>query len=222
MRCANCRNSWFQEPAPGAFDRPDEAVAPAPSAASQPSDAGPMAEPERTDSHDNMAGGMDDLPPPPQFASMAGADAPDDPLRRPRRNPARYWTIAAIGFAVLVALVIGSISVMNWMGKGISYTQSGTPLEIAPDANPDRQTITKDGKETEYFAASGTIINPTDEEQPVPSMLIVLYDAQGRKVFDWVAKPTVNTLPANGRVEFSDAQLEVPRSATRMKIFWAE
>ena len=217
VRCANCRSSWFQDPAPGAFDRPEAPAKPA---------LAPMAsrdeDMDRAESYGNMAGGMEDLPPPPQFATMAGADAPEDPLRRPRRNPPRYWTIAAIGFAALVALVIGSISVMNWMGKGISYAQTGTPLEIAPDANPDRQTITKDGKETEYFAASGTIINPTDEEQPVPSMLIVLYDAQGRKVFDWVAKPTVNTLPANGRVEFSDAQLEVPRSATRMKIFWAE
>jgi predicted Zn finger-like uncharacterized protein len=196
VRCAGCKNSWFQEGAPDLFERPVE--------------------------REPLSGGMDDLPPPPQFAAMAGAEAPDEPLRRPRRNPARYWTMAALGFALLVALVIGSNAIYGWMGDGLKLAEVDPPLEIIPDANLDRQTIVKDGKETEYFAASGTIVNPTDEEQPVPPLQIVLYDAQGRKVFDWVAKAKVNTLPPGGRVEFSDAQLDVPRSAAKMDIYWSE
>ena len=201
VRCANCKHSWFQEPSEEAFARPL-----------------PVLEPQTA----GLAGGMDDLPPPPQFSALAGAEAADERLRRPRRNPARYWTMAALGFALLVAVVIGSNAIYGWMGDGLKLAEVDPPLEIIPDANLDRQTIVKDGKETEYFAASGTIVNPTDEEQPVPPLQIVLYDAQGRKVFDWIAKPKVNSLPPGGRVEFSDAQLDVPRSAAKMDIYWSE
>ena len=201
VRCANCKHSWYQEAALEAFERPEPSFAATP---------------------ESLPRGMDDLPPPPQFSAMAGAEAPDEPLRRPRRNPARYWTMAALGFALLVAVVIGSNAIYGWMGDGLKLAEVDPPLEIIPDANLDRQTIVKDGKETEYFAASGTIVNPTDEEQPVPPLQIVLYDAQGRKVFDWIAKPKVNSLPPGGRVEFSDAQLDVPRSAAKMDIYWSE
>ncbi len=153
---------------------------------------------------------------------MAGQGYNDALPTRPRRNPAKYWTAAALGFALLVAALIGSNMAFGWLDESLPYAETDPPLEIIPNPNPDRQTIMQGGQETDYFAASGTIVNPTDEEQPVPPLLIVLYDAQGRKVYDWVAKPSVSTLPPGGRVEFNDAQLEVPRSAVKMRFFWSE
>lgn len=164
----------------------------------------------------------DDLPPPPQFSTMAGARGNDDLPRRARRNPAKYWTAAAVAFAFLVMGIIISNMMFGWIGDTLPYARTDPPLQIIADPDPDRQTIDNGGRETEYFAASGTIVNPTDEEQPVPPLLIVLYDSQGRKVYDWVAKPRVSSLPPGGSVDFNDAQLEVPRSAERMQIFWSE
>lgn len=207
VRCANCKHSWFQDGA-----RPENVEAEAkPAPLPRPAKSGEEA---RVD---------DDLPPPPpQFSSLAGARGGPEMPRRARRNPARYWTVAAIAFALIVVLLIGSNMIFGWMSAGLPHAETDPPLQIIADPNPDRQTIRNDGRDTEYFAASGTIVNPTDQEQPVPPLLIVLYDAQGRKVYDWVAKPRVSTLPPGGSVEFDDAQLEVPRSAERMQIFWSE
>ena len=208
VRCANCKHSWFQD---GTDPLSGDAVLPPPPPPPPPSIAR-----ERESFSDDVP------PPPPRFSSMAGAQGSPELPRRARRNPARYWTIAAIGFALAVVLIIASNMMFGWIGDSLPYARTDPPLQIIADPNPDRQTMERGGKETEYFAASGTIVNPTDEEQPVPPLLIVLYDAQGRKVFDWVAKPRVSTLPPGGSVEFNDAQLEVPRSAERMQIFWSE
>ncbi len=211
VRCANCRHSWFQEGVDlSDVQKPEEAV--------------PVAPPPRgeTPVRRNESYTGDVPPPPPQFSTMAGASAGPDMPRAARRNPARYWTMAAIGFALLVVLLIVSNMAFGWLDESLPYASNEPPLQIIADPDPDRQTIENNGRESEYFAASGTIVNPTDQEQPVPPLLIVLYDAQGRKVFDWIAKPRVSTLPPGGSVEFNDAQLEVPRSAERMQIFWSE
>lgn len=211
VRCANCKHSWFQEPAEEAFARP---ASPPHSPQLRVINGEPKGEP--------LSGGMDDLPPPPQFSALAGAEAPDEPLRRPRRNPARYWTIAALGFALLVAAIIGSNAIYGWMDTQLSASTEESPLKIYFDRNLDRQIIVQNGKETQYFAASGTIVNSTDEEQPVPPMHFLLYDAQKRMVYDWVAKPPVSTLPPRGRARFSDAQLDVPQSAVRLDFRWGD
>ena len=60
-----------------------------------------------------------------------------------------------------------------------------TPLLIELNPKQDRRTL-QDG--TEYFAASGTVINPTDSEHDIPPMLVVLRDASGRIVYSWKMK----------------------------------
>ena len=86
------------------------------------------------------------------------------------------------------------------------------------DKQQDRQTLT-DG--TEYFAASGTIVNDSAIEQSVPPLLVVLKDAQGRTVYSWTMKPPVGSLAPGGKAEFNEAKLDVPRAATSLEIGWA-
>lgn len=74
---------------------------------------------------------------------------------------------------------------------------------------------------TIYFAASGTIINPTDREQRVPPILAELRDAQGTIVYSWTIKPPVRTLPPNEKASFSEAKLDIPRRATQLTVSWA-
>lgn len=230
VRCANCRHSWFQEPAAPAAVAPlpppptpvsgpapvarEADAAPAPRAFEAPAPEAPAAEP---------------VPPPPQaFAApeppMAEPPAEDAPLpfRRPRRNPAKRWTLIAASAAVLM---VGATGALYWFGlpawaQGLAIPglsdEPDLVIELPP--NQDHRELA-DG--TIYFAASGVIINPTDREQRVPPILAELRDAQGTIVYSWTIKPPVRVLPPNEKVNFSEAKLDIPRRATQLTVSWA-
>ena len=226
VRCANCRHSWFQEPAarapveaamaaPPLSTPPVQAPAPAPVPVFRPAaPPAPVAEP---------------APPPPQACAApdpepAPAPAADDvlPFRRPRRNPARRWTlIAALAAVLMVAATAGLYyyGLPGWaQGLGIPGMADEPDLVIELPPNQDHRELA-DG--TIYFAASGVIINPTDREQRVPPILAELRDAQGTIVYSWTIKPPVRMLPPNEKVNFSEAKLDIPRRATQLTVSWA-
>jgi len=99
-----------------------------------------------------------------------------------------------------------------------------TPATAEPDLlielaeNQDHRTLADN---TIYFAASGTIVNPTDREQKVPPMLAELRDAQGRIVYSWTIRPPIAVLPPGERVNFNEAKLDIPRAATKLTVSWA-
>ena len=91
VRCAGCRHSWFQEPA-------NSASAPA---HSPPAFAAPVA--REAPPIERRAPPVDSRPAPPAPApSWDRPPALEEPPFRPRRNPARLWTIAAIIAATLM------------------------------------------------------------------------------------------------------------------------
>ncbi|MBU0824856.1 MAG: zinc-ribbon domain-containing protein [Alphaproteobacteria bacterium] len=220
VRCASCRHSWFQEPAkiePAAAAPVVEPVAaptaePAPSTTESPA---PVAEP---------------APPPPQAfaADPAPRSAPTTvdeaplPFRRPRRNPAKRWTLVAASAAVLMVAATAGLyyfGLPSWaQGLGLPGMAAEPDLVIELPPNQDHRELA-DG--TIYFAASGVIINPTDREQRVPPILAELRDAQGTIVYSWTIKPPVRMLPPNEKVNFSEAKLDIPRRATQLTVSWA-
>jgi predicted Zn finger-like uncharacterized protein len=224
VRCANCRHSWFQEPA-AAPATAAETPAPAPSA--PPSS--PAAEPAATYS-DIPEPSPDPAPPPPAFAAAAdraprAAPAVDEaplPFRRPRRNPAKRWTAIAATAAVLMIAATAGLAYFGlpgWaQGLGLPGGVDEPDLVIELPPNQDHRELA-DG--TIYFAASGVIINPTDREQRVPPILAELRDAQGTIVYSWTIKPPVRMLPPNEKVNFSEAKLDIPRRATQLTVSWA-
>ncbi len=174
-------------------------------------------------------------PPPPAGAFAAAATAapaketdeaaaapPPLPFRRPRRNPAKRWTIIAASVAVVLAGATGALYYFGlpaWaQGLGIAGLASEPDLIIELPAAQDHRELA-DG--TIYFAASGTIINPTDREQRVPPILAELRDAQGTIVYSWTIKPPVRMLPPNEKASFSEAKLDIPRRATQLTVSWA-
>lgn len=215
VRCANCRHSWFQEPASA------EVVAMA--------EAEPVAAPAAAVVSDPAPPPPSPPPPPEAFAAdpaprAAPADTAEAPLpfRRPRRNPAKRWTMIAAGAA---ALMLAATAGLYWFGlpgwaQGLGIPgMAGEPdLVIELPANQDHREL-PDG--TIYFAASGVIINPTDREQRVPPILAELRDAQGTIVYSWTIKPPVRMLPPNEKVNFSEAKLDIPRRATQLTVSWA-
>ncbi|MBL0769566.1 zinc-ribbon domain-containing protein [Sphingopyxis sp. DHUNG17] len=227
VRCANCRHSWFQEPA-APVAAPPPAPAPASEAAPSPEPASPTAEAAETSGAPNDAPPSSPPPPPAAFAETAqpapppaAEDAPL-PFRRPRRNPAKRWTLIAATAAILM---IGATGALYWFGLpgwaqglGIPGMTDEPDLVIELPPNQDHRELA-DG--TIYFAASGVIINPTDREQRVPPILAELRDAQGTIVYSWTIKPPVRMLPPNEKVNFSEAKLDIPRRATQLTVSWA-
>lgn len=226
VRCAHCRHSWFQEPAA----RPVAAVAAAVPIASEPAPASvPEAAPRPAATYSDFAEpDSAPAPAPPSFATdPAPRAAPlvDDaplPFRRPRRNPAKRWTIIAASAAALMLTATAGLlyfGLPGWaQGLGLPGGVDEPDLVIELPPNQDHRELA-DG--TIYFAASGVIINPTDREQRVPPILAELRDAQGTIVYSWTIKPPVRMLPPNEKVNFSEAKLDIPRRATQLTVSWA-
>ncbi|WP_164115308.1 zinc-ribbon domain-containing protein [Sphingorhabdus sp. Alg239-R122] len=148
--------------------------------------------------------------------------APSTAIARPRRNPARLWTILAIGFALLAALTIGAVSYFGlpgFLGGGATFAEQEPDLIIEFPVEKQERRRAPSG--TEYFAASGTVVNTGTTTQKVPDMLIVLRDARGRIVYNWEVKAPVDELGPGERANFNEAVVDIPRSATVAEIGWS-
>lgn len=142
-----------------------------------------------------------------------------EPPFRPRRNPAKLWTIAAVAFALLVATAGG----LTWyfgipdLGAKLNIVRSEPDLKIVLNENLELNER-EDG--TPFFIASGSIVNPTSTAQTVPEMLVTLKDAGGRPVYSWKMKAKVRTLAPGAKVDFSEARLDVPQAASQISVGW--
>ncbi|MES2449429.1 MAG: DUF3426 domain-containing protein [Pseudomonadota bacterium] len=210
VRCASCKHSWFQPGQVLDLVAQAEAVAPAPRPAPAPvPTAAPPAPP----------------PPPvtaPDVEIAPPGTAPDydafahQPPFRPRRNPARRWTMAA--FAAGFAMLVGAAAILYSGAPGLAQQfglpigAPSTPLKIVN--NPiDRRDLANG---SEMFAISGKVVNPTDQRQQVPDIRVELKDAQNRLVYSWTIRPETMALPPRGSVEFNSAKLDVPVNSKQL------
>lgn len=236
VRCASCRHSWFQEGAiidTEGLETPPTAIAdttvPPPTgeirSAATETGAEPTAESTAMPSAPISRTPVEPLtePPatPPPFAAQDSSFAHEPPFK-PRRNPAKLWTYAAVAFAAIVGLGGGALyyyGMPNFFQQYQMASLEATPLLIELSDEQDRQTL-QDG--TEYFAASGTIINPTNREQEILPILVNLRDASGRIVYSWKMKAPAKTIAAGGKIKFNEAKLDVPRAASELEAGWVE
>jgi predicted Zn finger-like uncharacterized protein len=219
VRCAQCRHSWYQEPpppraeppparseaqpapAPAPFPGPPPRQEPAPAPArtrrAAPAPAPPAAEPEPEDD------GFDAFAPEPPF--------------RPRRNPARMWTMLAVLAAVLMTAAALAVHYFGLPGIGARLGQAdgaGTPLQIVGRA--ERRAL---GSNNVLLTVTGRIVNPSGEPQRVPPIRAELKDAQGRVVYSWAIGAPVTQLAAGQAATFNSAEVvDVPRGARSMHL----
>jgi predicted Zn finger-like uncharacterized protein len=238
VRCANCKHSWFQG---GAIP----AMAPAPPVAA-PAIVAPIVEQEAPPPFPSVAVEQPAQPsfarfdeeraPPPTpeptavFAETATVPVPSyiaepptqshfahEPPFKPRRNPAKLWTMAAAAFALVIAGLAGAFWYYGFPTTGLIMSAQEPDLKIVLNENLELN-VREDG--TPYFIASGSIVNPTSRAQNVPEMLVTLKDASGRPVYSWKLKPKVRSLAPGAKVDFSEARLDVPRAAQKIVVGW--
>lgn len=246
VRCASCGHKWFQAPAGVDLEETPVAAAPAPApatpmapvapASEAPAEPAPAAPPlaqivekqNESRSAPESVGrrDFDELPPPPFGPGSERNDSADgdrNSRRKPRRNPARRWTIIAISFALLVSAAGGVIAWFGlpaWADDWLVGSAAGQPdLIIELPVEEQVHRTLPDG--TIYFAIKGSVVNPTDRPQRVPPIKAELRDASGAIVYDWIIDPPVDVLPPGERAGFDGAKTDIPRRAVLLTASWA-
>ncbi len=222
VRCAACRHSWFQAPAAqgAAGESPVTQEARSNRAPAEPSpapafgaDGRGLAEPA-------------DYPAPPLQREPMDAEAPPETTDiyahdfRPRRNRARWWTIAAIVAGLLMTSAAVAIQYFGLPGFGDRLgipVQSADSLRIVEENAQTRQLE----RGNDVLEVSGAIINQTDEVQRVPQIRAELKDAQGRVIYSWSIAPPVRDLQPRGRVAFNSANVGVPPGGSMLSLTFA-
>ena len=212
VRCANCRHSWFQDPPPLDLAAPVAVAPTAPppipeAAVPQPPPIAPVETPVEP-----VTVREDDFEP----------FAPEPPFR-PRRNPARRWTIAAIAVAAILLLGIGALQffgtptiVTGALARlGLPGGAIDVPLLLEVPRKPERRELPSGN---ELFALTGRVVNPTNAAQRVPDILAELRDAQGRVVYGWTITPPKRTIAPKGTIEFDSAEIDVPKGSKKLNL----
>jgi len=211
VRCAACKHSWFQGPP---RDKPLAAGRPAaPAVAAVPPPREEAREVPRPAPRPASAVlGPAPLPEPEDFDAFAHA-----PPFRPRRNPARMWTMASIAAA---ALMLSGVAAISWFGFpklsakfGFAAAAQSSPFEI--EGRVQRQTMASGN---ELLTVTGRITNLTDEVQQVPQIRAELRDAQERPVYRWSISAPAPELQPRASATFNSAEVDVPRAAKRLHL----
>ena len=247
VRCARCRHSWFQngpelperaeaivvpESSPAAGDA---AVVAAPPPAPAPVSSTPVAasEPDLPFGSGTVADEAEPPTPPPlphpARRTYAAAPVTDDqspfdhqPPFRPRRNPAKLWTIAAVAFALTVAALGGAawyFGLPQWLpGTGQAFGAERPDLELSfPPEKQDRRQLPNG---TKYFGVSGTVTNTGKDVRALPEILIVLRDSNDKVVKTWDVPPPQEELAPGESVTINAAVTDVPQAAKFAEIGW--
>ncbi len=225
VRCANCRHSWFQE-SPGQTSTETAAKAPPPADEPRAAIAGP-AQPK-------FPAPPPKEPPPAPVAESPVSRTPyqsgaertpfaHEPPFRPRRNPARMWTIVAAGLFVLLAsgatalAIFGPPDFASRLGIGGAAGQSALDVQLV--RQPERRVLASGH---ELLSITGRVVNLSDEEQAVPDIQAELRNSQGAVVYNWTIQAPQRSLPPREMVEFNSAEVDIPRNAEELNLKFAQ
>lgn len=204
VRCAACKHSWFQ---------PGDTLDLVARAEAAPDGMAPSPQPQTQSASSQAFRHPDGEEEAPGFDPFA-----HEPPFRARRNPAKLWTMAAIGAGLVMTIGAGALlwSGGTGIGKdlGLAVGDTDTPLQIV--SNPIERRDLDNG--SEMFAISGKVVNPTNARQHVPDIRVELKDAQNRVVYNWTVRPEAMSLGPHGSVDFNSAKLDVPVNSRQLAL----
>ncbi|HYD37814.1 MAG TPA: zinc-ribbon domain-containing protein [Allosphingosinicella sp.] len=199
VRCASCRHSWLQPPpAPRLAAEWRAPPAPPPPPIRQTVAANPAA----------SLLGPAPSPEPEDYDAFA-----HQPPFRPRRNPARLWTIVAIVAAILM---LGATAALYWLdlpklGVDIALLSNRSPLEV--EYQGANRTLASGNT---LLTVTGRISNPTEVVQRVPQLRAEIREADRRTVvYSWSISPPIAELQPGQSATFNSAEMDVPTKPGR-------
>jgi predicted Zn finger-like uncharacterized protein len=141
------------------------------------------------------------------------------------REPEETKSRSRIILAAVVVLVIAAIVAGLWFLAPVEWRQrlgiaeaGETPLQLMM-THSDRTQLASGN---EFLNISGRIINPTDEQQPVPPIHAQLHDGSGKVVYKWTIPPPTKTIPPGGSASFNSAELNIPPAAQELTVTLGE
>jgi predicted Zn finger-like uncharacterized protein len=240
VRCANCKNSWFQDPpkkvAPAVPSEPSVAAVSASPLSEKPVKAAPsqMAKPRapKVPPPSKTAPVQESFappeeppaPPPSPRSSFVGEPVEEsgsyesvasEPAAKPRRNPARIWTIVTIIAALLMLSAVAALTYFKVPIFTANGNAAGSALVIQSTRDPDK-TVLESGNE--LLTVYGRVLNRSEAPQRVPPIRAELSDGQGRVVYSWAISAPVSELAPGGSTNFNSAVVDVPASVKRLKL----
>lgn len=207
VRCASCRHSWHQLPAIAPVAKPAPDVIRADAYSAPPPPPPPPPAPAPAPAPTKAAETERDFDP---FAH--------EPPFKPRKNPERRWTAAALIAGVSMLLGAGAILYTGAPGLatqlGLPVGETKTPL-IFTARSVERKPRLNGG---ELFVVSGQVMNPSRERQRVPNILAELRDGNNSVVYNWTITPEPRILPPGGSLEFNSGKLDVPATGKTIQL----
>ncbi|RSX40675.1 hypothetical protein DAH94_19065, partial [Sphingomonas koreensis] len=141
-----------------------------------------------------------------------------EPPFKPRRNPERRWTAAAL--IAGISMLLGAAAILYTGAPGIAAQlglpvgEARTPL-IFTARSVERKPRLNGG---ELFVVSGQVMNPSKERQRVPNILAELRDGNNTVVYNWTITPEPRALPPGGSLEFNSGKLDVPATGKTIQL----
>ncbi|HEX6374172.1 MAG TPA: MJ0042-type zinc finger domain-containing protein [Allosphingosinicella sp.] len=204
VRCAACRHSWLQPPPAPRVAAEWQAPPPAPPPP-------PLREPAPGRPAASMLGPAP-APEPADYDAFA-----HQPPFRPRRNPARMWTLAAIVAALLMVAAIAALYAVDLPKLGVDIALPGrqaTPLQLEL-LHAENQTLESGNA---LLTVTGRITNPTQSVQRVPQVRAKVLDAGGKAIYSWSISPPVSELQPGQSVTINSAEMNVPADAAKLHL----
>ena len=157
------------------------------------------------------------------------AEGPDEadpfataPPFRPRRNPAKLWTIGAV---VVALLMTGATAALTWFGSpqllarlGLPIAEGDVPLLLQVPRTPVPRLLPNGNA---LLPVSGRIVNPTDSAQPVPDILAEVRNVHGRVVYSWTIPRPAATVAPRASLAFESAAVNAPKGAAALNLSFA-
>ncbi|MFL6845272.1 MAG: MJ0042-type zinc finger domain-containing protein [Allosphingosinicella sp.] len=207
VRCASCRHSWLQGPPPPRGEPAAEPERPVPTPPPPPPP--PLREPAPARTAASVLG---PAPPEPQdYDAFA-----HEPPFRPRRNPARMWTILAVLAALLMLGATAAVYSFGLPELGVDIALPGrgaTPLKL--EFTAENRTLASGNA---LLTVTGRITNPTQSVQRVPQLRAEVRDAAGKTIHSWSILPPVTELQPGQSATFNSAETDVPANGAKLHL----
>lgn len=212
VRCASCRHSWLQPPpAPRSAAEWQSPASPPPVPAMPSPPPPPIREPVAAKPAESLLGPAP-TPEPEDYDAFA-----HQPPFRPRRNPARMWTIIAVVAAALMLAATVAVYSFGLPELGVDIAlpgRSSTPLKVE-SIQAENRTLASGNA---LLTVTGRITNPTQKVQRVPQLRAEVRDAAGRAVHSWSISPPVSELQPGQSATFNSAETDVPTNGAKLHL----